>query len=63
VHAHPELLGDRPGQAGGFQCRIARQLLLGPGQDLPGELVAAAGPGLAGTRPTSPEAASAAAAW
>ena len=42
VHMHPEFHRDGAGQAGRFQGGVGSQLLLRPGQDLPGELVAAA---------------------
>jgi hypothetical protein len=45
VHAHPEFPCDETGQDGGLQLRTGRQLLPGPGQDRPGELVTPAGPG------------------
>jgi hypothetical protein len=54
VHAHPELPFDGPGQGGWPEGGIGCQLCLGPGEDLAGELVAAAGPGLGRHQPVQP---------
>jgi hypothetical protein len=64
VRAHAEGVLDLARQLRRAQAGVGGQLLLGPGEDLLGELAGAArpGPGGAGTSPSSPEDSRAAAA-
>ena len=50
----PKASGDRTGQLRRPQRGVGGQLLLGPGEDLPGELVAAARPGPGRHQPVQP---------